>query len=256
MKGQIVRGKKPLSMAFIRIYADSSSSLSQKIQTDNEGWVAFQLQLDKFYTIKISKPGYVTKIITVDAHLNKHYQTGDYYFEFGMDLFEEIEGLDVSMLRDPIAKVFFNTFTKKFDYDYNYTATINSNLDKLYKNYKSLKKKDGDTPPVKQTTEADTEKVQVQEPVKVIQSGPKIIYSVDIITSDEQVPHNSPRFKGIIAFKEVKEGDNYKYYVGEYPSLAEAEKMKERILGYFPDAKVAAFKEGQKITLEEAAGQK
>ena len=255
MKGQVMFGKKALSRAYVRIYADTASTLLQKIETDNEGWTAFQLLLDKFYTIKISKPGYVTKIITVDTHMSRGYQTGDYYFEFGMDLFEQIEGLDVSMLREPIAKIFFNTFTKKFDYDYNYTAKINSDIKKLYSDYKLLKKQ-GKVQVVADTPAADTEKVQIQQPAKIVTNAPKIIYSVDIITSDEQVPHNSPRFKGIITVKEIKEGDIYKYYVGEYASLQDAEKMKDRILGYFPDAKIAAFKEGKKITLEEAAQEK
>ena len=113
MKGQVVIGKKYLSKAFIRIYADSSSTPIQKL-----------------YIIKISKQGFVTKIITVDAHLPKSKETGNYYFEFALELFENIEGLDVSMLKNPIAKVFFNTFTKKFDYDFNYTAKINNDLKK------------------------------------------------------------------------------------------------------------------------------
>ena len=250
MKGQILFGKKPLEKAFIRIYADSTKLL-QKIESDAEGWVAFQLELQKNYTIKVSKPGYVTKIITVDSRMPDSQLAGDYYFEFGMDLFEDIEGLDVSMLRDPIAKVFFNTFTKKFDYDYNYTALINSKLEKLYKNYKSLKKK-SNTPVVSKQLTPDTETVQMQQPITVVSSGSRIVFSVEVVSSSEQVPRNSPRFKGIINVKEYQEGEGYKYYVGEYPAKADAEKMKDRISGYFPDASIAAFKDGKKITLEEA----
>ena len=99
MKGQVVFGKQYLSKAFIRVFADSSSTPVQKLESDIEGWVAFQLPLQGSYTIKISKQGYVTKIITIDAHLPKSQETGNYYFEFAVELFENIEGLDVSVLK-------------------------------------------------------------------------------------------------------------------------------------------------------------
>ena len=262
MKGQVSCGKENLSKAYIRIYADSASTLVQKIESDNEGWIAFQLPLQKFYTIKISKMGYVTKIITVDAKMAKGYLTGDYYFEFGVDLFEEIEDLDVSMLKNPVAKIFFNTFTKKFDYDYNYTVKINTDVKKLYRNYELLKKQGKTAVTSKQkpdtaTSSADiAKKSEIVNPITILKSEARIIFSVDIISSSEQVPRNSPRFKGIINVREYQEGDTYKYYVGEYPSKTEAEKMKDRISGYFPEAGIAAFKDGKKITLEEATAPK
>jgi hypothetical protein len=73
------------------------------------------------------------------------------------------------------------------------------------------------------------------------------------LSSDEQVPRNSPRFKGIVNVKEYKEADVYKYAVGEYPTKEDAEKMKDRITGYFPDMNIVSFKEGKKITEGESS---
>lgn len=256
MKGQISYGKKKLDKVFVKIYSDTSSIVVQKMESDIGGWVAFQLPIQKTYTIKISKAGHVTKIISVDAIMPK-LNEGDYYFEFSVDLFENVEGLDVSVLKNPIAKIFFNSFTKKFDYDYNYTVQINNDVKKLYRNYDLLKKQGNLQSVTHKETEtemsADTsKKTIIASPLTVIKSEAKIIFSVGIVTSSEQVPRISPRFKGILNVKEYQEGDTYKYYVGEYPSQAEAEKMKDRISGYFPDASIAAFKDGKKITLEEA----
>lgn len=258
MKGQILFGKKKLDKAYVRIYSDSASAPTQKIESDAEGWVAFQLPLQKFYTIKITKYGYVTKIVTVDTRVPKSQEKGDYYFEFSAELFEEIEGLDVSFLKEPFAKIFFNSFTKKFDYDYNYTAIRKKNADKLYADYKLLKKQGKVFVAAKEPEKADTAslKQQITETSTASKNESKIVYSVQVLSSAEQVPRNSPRFKGIINVREYKEGEEYKYYVGEYLSHGDAEKMKDRISGYFPDASIAAFKEGKKITLEEAAEQK
>ena len=141
MKGRIMCGKKGLDSALVSVYLDSSSTLVQKTESDEKGWLALRLPVGKFYIIQISKTGYVPKIITIDSHMPKSFQTGDYYFEFSADLFEEIQGLDVTMLKLPVAKIFFNSFAKKFDYDYNYTAKINNDIKKLYESYKALKRK-------------------------------------------------------------------------------------------------------------------
>ena len=61
-------------------------------------------------------------------------------FPFDIDLFEEIEGLNVEVLREPIAKITYNNFNKTFDYDYNYTVKINNNIKKLYNEYYRLQK--------------------------------------------------------------------------------------------------------------------
>lgn len=262
MKGRVTFGKKNLDKAFVRIYADTTPNIVQKMESDHGGWVAFQLPIQKFYTIKISKPGYVTKIIHVDAQMPKSQETGDYYFEFAVDLFEEVEGLDVSMLKNPVAKIFFNTFIKKFDYDYNYTAKINNDVKKLYRDYELLKNPGGTQAETaapsesikSQTITPDTSKEYAPaNTITVIKSGPKIIFSVEILSSYEQVPRNSPRFKGIVNAKEYQEGDVYKYSVGEYPTKEEAEKMKDRIAGYFPDANIVSFKEGKKIVEGESS---
>ena len=261
MKGQVVLGKQYLSKAFVRVYPDSSSTPVLKLESDADGWIAFQVPLQKFYTVKISKPGYVTKIISVDAHLPKSQENGDYYFEFAVELFENIQGLDVSILKDPIAKIFFNTFTKKFDYDYNYTVKINGDLKKMYHEYDILKKqgktqaivsepkKEGD-----RTAAAlpDTSnKNAAAMPVQAIKSE-SVSYSVEILSSSEQLPRNSSKFKGMVNTKEYKEGDLYKYYVGDYATREEAQKMKERIAGYFPEAFIVQFKEGKRIGRNEA----
>lgn len=266
MKGRIGLGKKSLSKAFIRIYTDSSVTPIQKFESDIDGWIAFQIPLQKFYTIRISKQGYVTKIITVDAHMPKSQETGDFYFEFSVELFENIERLDVSMLKDPVAKIFFNTFTKKFDYDYNYTAKINNDLKKMYHDYDLLKKQGAATLVAsdlkeKQKTEnafTETEKKSIlTPPATVIKSNPilsqqKVVFSIQIFSSSQQEPSNSIKFQRITDVKEMHENGKYHYHTGEFSDHSAAEKMLESIKKDFPNAFIIAFVEGIKISDKEA----
>ena len=58
-----------------------------------------------------------------------------YGFEFPMEmnLFEKMDGLDVSILNQPIAKIAFNPETGYMDFDAAYTKTIKKELDRLKK---------------------------------------------------------------------------------------------------------------------------
>lgn len=251
MKGKITFGKKALPQVFVRVFADSSYAVVKKIESDIEGWLAFQLPIQKMYVIQISKPGYITKIITVDTHMPKSHNNGDYYFEFSVDLFEAIEGLDVSMLKDPIAKIFFNTFTKNFDYDYNYTAKINADVKKLYKDYELLKKenknKKGTDKKEEKGNSTDLKKDNSADSKSAVKNAQKIFFSIEVLSSKEQLPRNSPLLKGMLNVNEYKEGDVYKYSVGEYVLRADAEKMKNVILRDFPDANIISVAEGKKF---------
>ena len=52
-----------------------------------------------------------------------------------MDIFEEVKGLDVSVLNQPIARITYSPSLEGFQYDVNYTNKINVELKKMYKKY-------------------------------------------------------------------------------------------------------------------------
>lgn len=87
---------------------------------------------------------------------------------------------------------------------------------------------------------------------KVITGTP--IYRVQIISSEKELPNDSPRFKGVKDTWNYKQDGNFKYTAGEYATMAEAGKRQNELktIG-FTEAFVVAFdKDGKRITLEEA----
>jgi len=112
--------------------------------TNKKGKVSFKVPLQNKYTIRVSKPGYVPKIIEVDTRLNevilikKGKYKPYYYFPFEVDIFEEISGLNVDVLKKPIAKISYNYSSYSFAYDVSYTSRINYELKKMYKDYYML----------------------------------------------------------------------------------------------------------------------
>lgn len=112
--------------------------------TDHKGRCMFRLPFDHRFVIHVRKKGYVEKMIEVDTHLQSD-EEKVYTFTFDVDIFEKIEGLDVSVLAKPIARVNYRPLTKTFVYDAEFTNKINTELKKMYRDYYALQKKAADT---------------------------------------------------------------------------------------------------------------
>jgi len=140
---------KPLDSAIITIL--SGDIPYSEIFTNKKGRCSFKLPLDKVFKIEVSKHGFVTKFFEVNTKVPSE-KRGEFSFVFDIDIFEEVKGLDVSVLQKPIAKVAYNVINEAFAYDVNYTSRINFDLKKMYKNYYLLQQMDADSIPNKTKT--------------------------------------------------------------------------------------------------------
>lgn len=87
----------------------------------------FYFEKGAYYTLRISKPGYITKLITVCTILKKFNHKDDYYrFQFDTELLPVIatEILDQEVLEFPIAIISFDEKLKAFFINENYTSNI------------------------------------------------------------------------------------------------------------------------------------
>lgn len=105
--------------------------------TDRKGRCQFRLPLSRKFTIKVTKKGYVTKMIQVETRVPVDKKAA-YSFTFDVDIFAEEKGLDVSVLQKPIAKVNYSTGLKTFVYDAMYTNKVNADLKQMYRQYYAL----------------------------------------------------------------------------------------------------------------------
>ncbi len=126
------------SMGRVTVSICIDSTVIFTTQSNRSGRCRIVLPLNGRFTLLFSSPGYVTKKICINTKVPPG-RTEGYRFDFTLDLFEQINGLDISVLKDPIAIVTFNNFIRAFDYDYNYTVAINESIKKLYGEYYSLK---------------------------------------------------------------------------------------------------------------------
>jgi hypothetical protein len=134
----------PIDSAVFNIYADSNR-LVATYYSMRHGDCRFRLPLNRKLVMVISKKGYVSKIVELNSIVPPEKKTV-YVFIFDIDLFENIRGMDMHVLQKPVARVKFNRDKDNFEYDADYTNSVNASLKALYKTY-SEKLKAESTPP-------------------------------------------------------------------------------------------------------------
>ncbi len=133
---------KPLDSVLITIF--NGDIPFSETWTNKKGKCSFKLPLDKNMRIQVSKKGFVSKSIAVNTKvpaLNRDI----FNFSCDVDIFEEINGLDVTVLNAPIARITYSPSLETFQYDVNYTNKVNVELKKMYKKYYALQEAQKDT---------------------------------------------------------------------------------------------------------------
>jgi hypothetical protein len=106
----------------------------KKITTTSNGKFKFDLDVNQQYLIEVSKLQHATIKLGFDTHfpekLIKEGVEGE--FKIKVDIVEKLEGLDLSILDQPIAIVKFLQKENRFDYDQQYFNSIKAKLQKLY----------------------------------------------------------------------------------------------------------------------------
>lgn len=86
------------------------------------------------------------------------------------------------------------------------------------------------------------EKPQVSEPV----------FKVQVLVSSSRLKSTDPRFKGLSGIGSYQEGNVFKYTVGESTNYNEIYRLRRSITDKFPEAFIIAFKDGQRVDVNEA----
>ena len=76
--------------------------------------------------------------------------------------------------------------------------------------------------------------------------GKNKTYHIQLLASAKALKSNSSEFKGYKA-KELREGKWYKYYTGNYGSLAAAKKELDKVRKKFPEAFIIAIQNGKRV---------
>ena len=102
--------------------------------TDASGLFLFNLDTETDYLLIISKEGFVSKKLTVSTkNIPTEKEELTWTTGITVDIFMAPKGLDVSILNKPIGEIVYDPITDNFNYDKEYTKSVQQQLDLLQK---------------------------------------------------------------------------------------------------------------------------
>ena len=112
-----------------------------KLVTNTSGKYEFFLDIAGDYLIEYSKAGIVSKKVALDSkNVPLDDATAGFSMNIDMTLFKTMEGLDVSILNQPIGRAKYNAETAQLEFDYEYTKTIKDQLNKMMSEFDQRQK--------------------------------------------------------------------------------------------------------------------
>lgn len=244
--------------------------------SDESGKCSFKLPIYRKFVMNISKKGYVTKIVHLNTWMPINKKQSD-PFLFDVCLFEKVNGIDVSILKKPIANVTYADYMNCFFYNYTYTDMVNGKLKKAYAEYYRLHS-NPDSSKYMQNKEVvygeDINSVRAQiipvrnDSIMKLTANtykknemsftklfvPEIVLKIQIISVKDPIPLSSPIFNGCGKVEEYLLDDTYKYTSGEYYRLQDAQDLLTKIISItgYDDAYIVAFVGKKRISVGEA----
>jgi len=125
--GQTYYLQRPITGVEIDVVKNGISA--QKIASVKRGKFRMMLELNNKYQVKFSYPNFLTKAVEVDTRIKTRDSTRNWYFDFNIDMVEEIASLvNSELFANPIARIVFYNREYGFDYDDIYTDTVQNKL--------------------------------------------------------------------------------------------------------------------------------
>jgi len=115
----------------------------KKVKTLNNGLSKFELQLDfnSTYVLVFEKKGYVTKKLQFNTGVPKSMAEKEFApFGFTVNLFEQYDDVNIVVFNQPVGMINYEGDIEEFDYDTDYTKSIQSQLDAAMKEMAQAKK--------------------------------------------------------------------------------------------------------------------
>ena len=114
-----------------------------EVVTNASGKYEFNLDYGSDYKLVYSKPGIISKNISIDTkNIPEEERVGGHGMNVEMTLFQELPGIDFSVLQQPIGKAKFDPASKEVTWDLQYTEQVRSEIARLMREYDEKKKRE------------------------------------------------------------------------------------------------------------------
>lgn len=100
-----------------------------RVVTNNLSKFALDLDLNQQYMLSFEKDGFVTKKLSFDTHAPAEAITNGFTpFEFAVSMFKQYDDVNMVVFNQPVGMIRFEPSLDDFDYDTDYTKSIQSQL--------------------------------------------------------------------------------------------------------------------------------
>lgn len=100
--------------------------------TSNLSKFSVELDLDANYVISFEKEGYVTKKLSFNTKVPADARGGSFTpFDYAVSLFKQYDDINIVVFNQPVGVIRYDPGTADFDYDTDYTKSIQSQLQKV-----------------------------------------------------------------------------------------------------------------------------
>lgn len=122
---------KPIDGAEVRLYKENDELEWTEITSVmyHEHSFVFNLEANEYYTIEVSKNGFVSRSVALSTKLPANVSYSPiFHYEFEVTLFKEKKGVDDYYLDFPVALISYDAKRDVFDNNYIYTNHIKTKI--------------------------------------------------------------------------------------------------------------------------------
>ena len=132
LAGSVTEQGKRCAGATITLYEDND--VINSFKTPRNGRFQLLLHSNKYYTLEVTKKGFVQKRIAIDTDMDNHQRIAPVY-QCDLDIVPNylFKGIDIGNLDFPMAIVRFNTKTMEFTHNDIYTSGMRITYEGLLK---------------------------------------------------------------------------------------------------------------------------
>ena len=126
-----IEGNKPAAEGAILVGKPGISGGS-RASIAEDGYYLVKLDFNKEYTITYSKKGYVSQIYQINTKVDQERIEETFINkEIIVELFQNIDGVSVELMKQPVAKIFYDELLYDFDEDEPYSAAMKPQIEEL-----------------------------------------------------------------------------------------------------------------------------
>jgi hypothetical protein len=126
-----IEGNKPASEGAILVGKPGVSG-GTRASIAEDGTYLIKLDFDKEYTITFTKRGYVSQIYQINTKVDKERIEETFVNkEIMVELFQAVDGVNTDIMKQPVAKIFYDELLYDFDEDEAYSAGMKPKVEEL-----------------------------------------------------------------------------------------------------------------------------